>query len=153
MVDYQFVTERLAIGGAIYTQENMRALATAGITHVVNLQHEFDDQSLSDGTGVQVLSSGCEDDFLPKPYELFRRAVEFTLEALRDPQAKILFHCAAGVHRSPMVLLAVLRVLGHDRRQATHMIQDARPTASFPPVYLMSVEDFVREYKPRPPSN
>jgi protein-tyrosine phosphatase len=146
VVDYQFVTERLAVGGSIGTIENMRELAQAGITHVVNMQHEFDDHSITDGTFVQVLWNACEDDFLPKPSELFWKGVLFTLEALVDPGAKVLFHCAAGVHRSPLMLLAVLRVIGYERRQAIDMIVDARPQANFPPVYIMSVEDFLREY-------
>ena len=33
MVDYQFVTERLAIGGYIGTAENMRELSRAGAVH------------------------------------------------------------------------------------------------------------------------
>ena len=147
MVDYQFVTERLAIGGAIGTAGNMRELARVGITHVVNMQKEFDDSLLTDGSGIEVLWNGCEDDFLPKPADLFWKGIRFTLAALADPSAKVYFHCAAGVHRSPIMLLAVLRVLGHERREAINMISDARPLANFPPVYLMSVEDFLCEYR------
>ena len=147
MVDYQFVTERLAIGGTIGTAENMRELSQAGITHVVNMQKEFDDSLLTDGTGIEILWNGCEDDFLPKPAELFWKGIRFTLEALAASDTKILFHCAAGVHRSPLMLLAVLRVLGHERRAAMDMISDARPQASFPPIYIMSVEDFFLEYR------
>ena len=147
MVDYQFITEHLALGGSIGTMENMRALAGAGITHVVNMQKEFDDALISDGTGIEILWAGCEDDFLPKPAELFWKGVRFTLRALADPEAKVLFHCAAGVHRSPLMLLAVLRVLGYERRQAMDLISNARPQANFPPIYLMSVEDFFREYR------
>ncbi len=33
MVDYQFVTERLAVGSAIETLENMKEVARDGITH------------------------------------------------------------------------------------------------------------------------
>jgi protein-tyrosine phosphatase len=147
MVDYQFVTEQLALGGSIGTSENMWELARAGVTHVVNMQAEFDDHAITDGCGVRVLWSGCEDDFLPKRAELFWGAVEFTLKALQEPDAKVLFHCAAGVHRSPMMLLAVLRVLGYQRSEAVELIVNVRPQASFPPIYLMSVEDFVREYR------
>jgi len=147
MVDYQFVTDRLALGGSIGTAENMRDLVRAGITHVVNMQKECDDSRLVDGSGMQVLWNGCEDDFLPKPADLFWKGVRFTLQALADPDAKVLFHCAAGVHRSPIMLLAVLRVLGFERRQAIDMISDARPQANFPPIYVMSVEDFFREYR------
>ena len=63
MVDYQFVTERLAVGSAIETPENMKELARDGITHVVNMQMEFDDGLISDGTGAQVLWNACDDDF------------------------------------------------------------------------------------------
>ena len=35
--------------------------------------------------------------------------VEFALEAIKDPQAKVFVHCAAGVHRAPMMTLAILR--------------------------------------------
>lgn len=147
MVDYQFVTERLAVGSAIETPENMKELARDGITHVVNMQMEFDDGLISDGTGVQVLWNACEDDFLPKPAELFWKGVRFTLEALRQPEARVLFHCAMGIHRSPLMLLAVLRVQGYDLWPAIHMIQKARHQAAFPSIYIDSVEDFVLEYQ------
>ncbi len=147
MVDYQFVTERLAVGGAIETPENMRELVRDGITHVVNMQLEFDDGLISDGTGVQVLWNACDDDFLPKPAELFWKGVRFTLETLRHPDTRVLFHCAMGIHRSPLMLLAVLRVQGHDLWPAIRMIQAARPQAQFPSIYIDSVEDFVLEYQ------
>ena len=147
MVDYQFVTDRLAVGGSIRTAEDMREIARAGITHVVNMQIEFDNRSLSDGTGVRILWNGCDDDYLPKPPELFWAGVLFTLEAIEQPEAKVLFHCAAGVHRSPLMVLAVLRVLGYGQQEAIGMIVRARAAADFPPPYLESVEDFVREFQ------
>ena len=147
MVDYQFVTERLAVGGAIDTVENMRELAQAGITHVVNMQEEIDDSMISDGTGIQVLWNACDDDFLPKPAELFWKGVSFALEALRRPDTRVLFHCAMGIHRSPFMLLAVLRTQGYDLWEAIRMIQTARPQAEFPSIYIESVEDFVLEYQ------
>jgi protein-tyrosine phosphatase len=153
MVDYQFITEQLALGGSIGTAENMRVLARDGITHVVNLQNEFDDSLILDGAAVQLLWNGCEDDFLPKPSEWFWKGIHFTLQALGEPEAKILFHCAAGVHRSPLMLLAVLRVLGYERRQAIDLICNARPQANFPPIYVMSVEDFMCEYRASKKSN
>ena len=147
MVDYQFVTERLAVGSAIETPENMKELARNGITHVVNMQMEFDDGLISDGTDVQVLWNACEDDFLPKPAELFWKGVRFTLEALRQLEARVLFHCAMGIHRSPLMLLAVLRVRGYGLWPAIHMIQKARHQAAFPSIYIESVEEFVLEYQ------
>jgi protein-tyrosine phosphatase len=153
MVDYQFVTDRLAVGGSIGTAENMRAIAQAGITHVVNMQVEFDDRAISDGTGVRVLSNGCDDDFMPKPAELFWNAVSFALAALREPDAKVLFHCAAGIHRSPLMLLAVMRALGYELETAVTMIVAARPQCDFPFVYLESLENFVDGYRASGPAD
>jgi protein-tyrosine phosphatase len=146
-LDLHFVTERLAVGGAIYTAANMRSLADSGITHVVNLQREFDDRSIVGSTGVAVLCLDCADDFLPKPSELFWDAALFTLEALRQPGARVLFHCAAGIHRSPMMLLSILRVLGHEPDEASAMITSVRPQVDFPDVYLDSIEEFLIEYQ------
>ncbi|MBI3894465.1 MAG: dual specificity protein phosphatase family protein [Acidobacteria bacterium] len=147
MPDYQFVTDQLAVGGAIWTPDNMGEIARAGFTHIVNLQIEFDDRSISDGTGIRILWNGCDDDFMPKPSELFWEGVRFALEAIANPQARVLFHCAAGIHRSPLMLLAVLRVMGHGSEEAMDMIRAARPQADFPLVYLESLEDFLLDYE------
>lgn len=147
MLDYQFVTNRLALGSSVRTAEAMHELARSGITHVINMQIEFDNRRLSDGTGISVLWNGCEDDFLPKPSGFFWKGVRFALEALEDPGNKILFHCAAGIHRSPLMLLAVLRVLGHKEKDAIEMIHDARPAAGFPALYLTSLDEFLIEYE------
>jgi hypothetical protein len=45
------------------------------------------------------------------------------------------------------MLLAVLRVLGYQNRQAIDMICDVRPQVNFPPIYLMSLEEFLCEYR------
>ena len=147
MVDYQFVTPRLAVGSAIGTSQNMRELARAGITHVVNMQVEFDDRAISDGTGVEILWNGCDDDFLPKPSRLFWQGVRFTLSALQTPGTKVFVHCAAGVHRSPLMLLAILRAQGYPAQEAIALITAARPQADFPLAYLESIENFMLEYQ------
>jgi protein-tyrosine phosphatase len=45
----------------------------------------------------------CVPSLLPK-----RNSFEFGLAALDEPSSKIFIHCAAGVHRAPMMTLAVL---------------------------------------------
>jgi protein-tyrosine phosphatase len=125
----------------------MNAIAVAGITHVVNMQIEFDNRQFSAGSGIRVLWNGCEDDYLPKPPQLFWSGVRFALDALERPGTKILFHCAAGIHRSPLMLLAVLRVLGHEEDEAIRMILDARPEADFPTLYLASLDEFMEEFE------
>lgn len=149
MPDFDFLTERLAVGGGIWTRENFEELKRAGFTHIINTQSEFDDCSLrpSDDHDPVVLDLGTEDDFRPKPTDLFFRGVRFALDALAQPQAKVLVHCASGVHRGPMLALAILRVLGYSRHDALRLIQARRPQAEFPDVYLDSVEAFVAEWE------
>ena len=147
MLDLEYVTERLALGSSIRTAAAMQELACLGFTHVVNMQIEFDNRGLSEGTKIQVLWNGIEDDLLPKPPEFFWTGVRFALNALQNPGAKILFHCAAGIHRSPLMLLTVLRVLGHGETEAIDMILGARPQAGFPPLYLASLDEFLAEYE------
>ena len=147
MPDLHYVTRQLAVGGAIWTSDVMREVAATGITHIVNLQEEFDDHAIRGNTEVSILWNACIDDLLPKPAAFFWHGVRFTLQALQDANSKVLFHCAAGSHRSPMMLLAVLRVLGHGSQEAAEMIQGVRLQADFPMVYLESVENFVLEYQ------
>ena len=62
--------------------------------------------------GIAVCWNPVDDDFEPKPPEVFERGVEFGLTALEDEEAKLFMHCAAGVHRAPMMALALLGVMG-----------------------------------------
>ena len=107
-MDITWVTDRIAVGGGIWTAENMAKVAEAGITHVIDMQIEFDDTPLGEEFGVEVLWNPTDDDFEFKPASLFRRGVEFAETALQKDGAKIFVHCAAGVHRAPMMTLALL---------------------------------------------
>ncbi|MBI4467391.1 MAG: dual specificity protein phosphatase family protein [Acidobacteria bacterium] len=151
MADFDFLTERLAVGGGIWTRENLDEVKRAGITHILNTQVEFDDRSLllADDHDPVILHLGTDDDFQPKPADLFFRGVRFTLEALEQPGSKVLVHCASGVHRGPMIALAILRVLGYRRHDAVSLLRARRPVVDLPDVYLDSVEAFLAEWETR----
>jgi protein-tyrosine phosphatase len=121
----------------------MEELAQAGVTHVLNMQVEFDDRPLAEPHGIRVQWNPTDDDFLPKPPELLRRGVEFALEALDDPEARIYVHCAAGVHRAPMMTLAVLCALEWEIEAAMVLIETRRPVVDFADVYVESVRRFL----------
>ena len=57
-MDMTWVTGRIALGGGIWSPENMAAVARAGITHIIDMQIEFDDTPLAEPHGrlVAVLS-------------------------------------------------------------------------------------------------
>jgi protein-tyrosine phosphatase len=142
-MDISWVTDRIGLGGGIWNAKNMEDLALAGVTHVLNMQHEFDDSALAQAYGVQVLWNPTEDDFQVKPFELLNRGVEFAMSALQDPANKLYVHCAAGVHRAPMMTLAILCAMDWQIDAAMSMVQAKRPVVDFADAYVKSVRQFV----------
>jgi protein-tyrosine phosphatase len=145
-MDMTWVTDRIAVGGGIWVEERMVEVAEAGVTHVIDMQMEFDDTELGERVGVKVLWNPVDDDFQPKDAAVFERGVKFALQALKHPDAKLLVHCAAGVHRAPMMALAVLCATGYSLEQAKHLIQMKRYVVDFAEVYVRSVEAFLKNY-------
>jgi protein-tyrosine phosphatase len=145
-MDMTWVTGRIAVGGGIWHEENMAAVAQAGISHVIDMQIEFDDTPIAEPFGVEVLWNPVDDDFQPKKAEVFQRGVEFAIEALDQPGTKLYIHCAAGVHRAPMMALALLCALGWKLKDAIRLIETRRPQADFAEVYVRSVERFLQGY-------
>jgi protein-tyrosine phosphatase len=144
-MDMTWITGRLALGGGIWNPENMAAVARAGITHVIDMQIEFDDTPLAQPHGIEVLWNPTDDDFQPKPPELFRRGVEFAERALEEEDTRLFVHCAAGVHRAAMMTLAILCADGWDMQEAMRTIVSRRPVVDFAEVYVESVEKFLEE--------
>ena len=143
-IDITWVTDRIGVGGGIWTAENMVAVALAGITHIINMQIEFDDTALAEPHGIAVCWNPVDDDFEPKPAEVFARGVEFALTALEADETKLFVHCAAGVHRAPMMTLALLGVMGWTVEDAMDLIEGRRPVADFAEIYVRSVEEYLR---------
>jgi protein-tyrosine phosphatase len=151
-MDMTWVTERIALGGGIWNARNMEELAQTGVTHVVNMQIEFDDRPLAEPYGIRVLWNPTDDDFLPKPPELLKRGVDFALEAMNEQEARVYVHCAAGVHRAPMMTLAILCAMEWEIDAAMVHIETRRPVVDFADVYVESVRRFLEsrvEVEPR----
>jgi protein-tyrosine phosphatase len=142
-MDITWLTDRIAVGGGIWTADNMAAVARAGITHVIDMQIEFDDTPLAGPHGIAVCWNPVDDDFEPKAPEVFALGVEFAQAALEENGAKLFIHCAAGVHRAPMMALALLGVMGWTLEDAMDLIETRRPAADFAEVYVRSVERFL----------
>ena len=143
-MDMTWITNRVAVGGGIWTDEKMIEVVQAGVTHIIDMQIEFDDTPLAEPHGIAVCWNPIDDDFEPKPPDVFARGVEFALAALEDNDAKLLVHCAAGVHRAPMMTLALLGVMGWKVEEAMDLIEKRRPAADFAEVYVGSVQRFLK---------
>ena len=145
LMDLTWITDRVAVGGGIETDENMRCVVAAGITHILDMQIEFDDRPLARPYKLKVLWNGTYNDFQPKPPELFERGVEFALAALRKRNAKLLIHCTLGMHRAPTMALAVLCAMGWPLEVAMQVIQKCRPVVYFADAYVESVQAFLAQ--------
>jgi len=78
----------------------MATVARAGVSHILDMQIEFDDTALAAPHNIIVQWTPTDDDFQPKPPEIFQRGVNFARQALDEEGTKLLVHCAAGVHRA-----------------------------------------------------
>jgi len=145
IMDMTWVTGRIAVGGGIWTAENMAQVAGAGVTHIIDMQIEFDDTPLAAPHGITVLWNPIDDDFQPKSPDVFRKGVDFALDALDHRNTKLFVHCAAGVHRAPMMTLAILCALNWELADARRLIEAKRPVADFADVYVNSVKRFLQE--------
>jgi protein-tyrosine phosphatase len=144
IMDMTWLTGRIAVGGGIWNAENMVEVARAGVTHIIDMQIEFDDTRLAEPHGITVLWNPIDDDFQPKSAEVFQRGVDFALAALDEGGTKLFVHCAAGVHRAPMMALAILCSLGWNLEDAVQVIEKRRPVVDFAEVYVNSVREFLQ---------
>jgi len=144
-MDMTWITGRLALGGGIWNAQNMADVTRAGITHIIDMQIEFDDTPLAEPYGIEVLWNPTDDDFHSKPVELFQRGVDFAAKALEVENSRVLIHCAAGVHRAAMMMLAVLCSQGWEMEEAMQTMLARRPVVDFADVYLESVERFLQQ--------
>ena len=144
-MDMSWVTGRIAVGGGIWNAENMAQVERAGVTHIIDMQIEFDDTPLAAPHGITVLWNPIDDDFQPKSTDIFQRGVDFALEALDKKETKVFVHCAAGIHRAPMMTLAILCSLGWKLADALQLIEARRPVVDFADVYVNSVKRFLQE--------
>lgn len=127
-VDFNFVTDRVATGGGIWTEDDIDRLAAAGITHIVTTADEQLDHvgALAQGR-MSWLGNGTLDDGKWKSVDWFASTVAFAEAALADPDAKVYLHCWSGKNRGPSSAYVVLRATGMKPQEAEIAIRRARP--------------------------
>jgi dual specificity phosphatase 3 len=123
-----FVTARLATGGALTAAADVDVLVRSGITHVIDCRVEFDDGQLL-AQRLRYLYDPTEDDGEPKPPTWFAPGISFALQALSLPGYRIYVHCRAGVNRGPSMCYAIMRALGWEANDALNTVKAGRPIA------------------------
>jgi hypothetical protein len=148
ILDIDWVTDRIAVGGWVETDEKMRAAANCGITHIIDMTWECDDTPLAKPYGIEVLLNAVDDDFQSKPPEVLQKGVDFALAALQQAGSKLLIHCVAGRHRGPMMALAVFCSIGWSMDSAMRLLSERRPVVDWAPVYVESVRNYLANRDP-----
>jgi len=127
-VDFNFITNRVATGGFIISQDCLKELRSHGITHIINCCQEFDDsEHFDDQLWFPYLHVGVDDDGQSKSVKWFKQIIEFGLTALSLPKNKIYCHCAMGINRGPSATYAILRAQGLTKEQAELQLRVKRP--------------------------
>ena len=140
-VSFNFVTERIAVGGGIASKADVDQIVAAGITHVIDMRAEFDDDTLKDSR-ITILWLPQVDNGEMRPAGHYRKGIQFAFPALSRANTKIFPHCSAGLNRGPTMCYALLRAFGFPQSEAIARIRAARPDVLFHliPKYLDSVE-------------
>lgn len=123
-MNFDFITERLAIGQKIDSEEFASALIASGVTHVVNLWSET--EPLWSGGPVLSFLKPQEDDGTPRNVERTREVVRFAIAAFKDYR-KVYVHCQWGLGRAPSMAYAILRTLEMKGPIAAALINERRP--------------------------
>lgn len=137
-----WLSPNLAIGGFIGTPENMCKLSDHGVTHVLNLQAEFDDQALVGSTCIRVIWVPLRNDG-PLPPEALSAALDACLPILDAPEHRLFVHCLAGQRRAPWFCYALLRATGLSAGEAVGRLALAEPRATLAAGELAAAESLL----------
>ena len=133
------ITPQLHVGGQ-YRRRGWQRLAARGITAVVNMRIEYDDND----TGIapeRYLYLPTVDDEPPTLAQL-REGVAFIAEEVARGGG-VYVHCGAGVGRAATMAAAYLVSTGLTPEQAWARIEDARPFVRPKPVQVAQVARFA----------
>jgi protein-tyrosine phosphatase len=123
--DLDFVTDSLAVGGALRSDEQIRALPGLGIGSVVDLRAESKDNVAElERVGIHFLHLPTI-DWRPLSPENMETGVAWVLDEMAQGN-KVLIHCQHGIGRSVILLAAVLVRMGYTWQEAMRFIQAKR---------------------------
>lgn len=136
-MDFDFVSENIAVGTTPETSADVQRLVADGITHVINCRDDHDDAVLLAGR-FRYLWNGTPDwnpsapfGGEPKPASWFEKSIEFWYGPRNDPKNRLYVHCSAGVNRSATTAWMLLRSLQVDAADCDLIIDTHRPVATF----------------------
>ncbi len=123
-LNMSWITTHLAVGGRI-RPEDIKALAKAGITHVVDTRSEYrDDAEALAKEHIELLYLPT-DDMRPMTIEQMMQGAPWANEHM-EQGGRVLIHCEHGVGRSVLLTCAVLVYDGMHAQDALQLVQQKR---------------------------
>ena len=130
------ITPQLHVGGQ-YRRRGWPRLAARGITAVVNLREEFDDNDAGIAPPHYLYLPAADDH--PPTLEQLREGVTFINGEVAQGGG-VYVHCGAGVGRAPTMAAAYLVSTGLTPDQAWASIRGVRPFIRLKPAQVAQVE-------------
>lgn len=126
MLNWNFITQRIAIGEMIANREVANYLKNHKITHILNV-NTVDDMPVIEGIGFEYLWNAERDDGKAKPVAWFEKSLNFALPALVRPKVRLYVHCRMGLQRAPSTAYCIMRALGFMPDLCVKLIKTPRP--------------------------
>jgi protein-tyrosine phosphatase len=123
-LNMSWITPLLAVGGRIHP-EDIKALAAAGVAHVVDTRSEYsDDAEALAKEHIELLYLPTADT-RPLTIEQMLQGAQWVQERM-EQGGRVLIHCEHGVGRSAQLTCAVLIYDGMNAHDALQLVQEKR---------------------------
>jgi protein tyrosine phosphatase (PTP) superfamily phosphohydrolase (DUF442 family) len=137
--DVSQITPHLHVGGQ-YRRRGWGRLKRRGITAVVNMRIEFDDEAAGIAPRRYLYLPTVDDR--PPSLEDLEAGVDFMLEEI-ERGGGVYVHCGAGVGRAPSMAAAYLVSTGLTADEAWATIREVRPFIRPKPEQMAQIERFA----------
>lgn len=142
-LNMSWVNSHLAVGGRV-RPEDIRALALAGVTHVVDTRSEYsDDVEALKAEQIELLHLPTPDTY-PLTVEQLRQGSAWVQERIQNG-GRVLIHCEHGVGRSVLLTCAALVYGGMPAYAALDLVQQKRWQAFPNHRQIVRLEEFERD--------
>jgi predicted protein tyrosine phosphatase len=141
--DVSQVTPQLHVGGQ-YRRRGCRRLSERGVTAVVNMRTEFDDEAAGIAPRRYLYLPTVDDK--PPSLEHLHTGVDFIVEEV-SRGGGVYVHCGAGVGRAPTLAAAYLVSTGLTSDEAWARIREVRPFIRPKPGQVAQIEQFAEDLR------
>jgi hypothetical protein len=142
---WNWITDRIALGGQFENLADVDALKLAGVTAVINCREVPDPDWVKKSFASYFQPLPAQpDDGKPRTLEWFQSGVGFWLPRALDLDQRVYVHCHAGLNRSASMVDALLLYLGLEPDDARWLIIRHRWIDAVGIRYAMEAEDAVK---------